>query len=482
MPTKSAPSRTKVTEDLNLNHIVSTQFDKAAETLDVPEALLTQIKVCNNLFSVQFPVRVGKKLILCKGWRAEHSHHKKPLKGGIRYSEHVTADEVMALAALMTYKCAIVNVPFGGSKGGICINPRLHNEETLERLTRRFTAELAAKNFIGPGINVPAPDMGTGEREMAWIADTFDALHGGDVDNLACTTGKPLSQGGIRGRREATGRGVQFGIQEAFKDAKAVKQMKLSPGLEGKTVALQGFGNVGFHAAKFLHEQDGCKIIGLSEWDGSIVDERGLDPMKVAAYREDKGTIRGYPGAKTHDDPAAVLEVKCDILVPAAMENQINLSNAKRINCRLLAEAANGPTTPGGEQILLKKDILILPDIYLNAGGVVVSYFEWSKNLAHMRYGRMEKRLEEAAKAKLVEGIESLIDRRFNDQLRGLLLRGADEEALVNSGLEETMTTAYQEVREVFFRRKKVEDMRTAAYVVAIEKVSASYMALGIFP
>ena len=258
--------------------------------------------------------------------------------------------------------------------------------------------------------------------------------------------------------------------------------MKLSPGLEGKTVAVQGFGNVGFHAAKFLHEQDGCKIVGVSEWDGSITDPRGLDPEKVAAYREEKGTIRGYPGAKTVDDPAAVLETPCDILIPAALENQINLTNAKKLKCRMIAEAANGPTTPGAEAILLKKNIFILPDIYLNAGGVVVSYFEWSKNLAHMRYGRMEKRLEEAANNRLIEGIENMIDRRFDDSVRHLLVRGADEELLVNSGLEEAMITAYQEVRDVFWRRKSVNDMRTAAYVVAIKKVAASYRALGIFP
>jgi len=472
----------KKTEDLNFNSIVSHQFDRAAGTMDVPRSLLEQIKVCNNIFSVQFPVKTKSGLLVVRGWRAEHSHHKKPLKGGIRYNEHVNADEVTALAALMTYKCAIVNVPFGGSKGGVQINPRLLSEEVLERITRRFTAELAAKNFIGPGINVPAPDMGTGEREMAWMADTFAALTPTGIDNLACTTGKPISQGGIRGRIEATGRGVQYGIREAMHDKRALKRMGLDVGLAGKRVAVQGFGNVGYHAATLLHDEDDCVIVGLSEWDGSIYNPKGLNPHKVQEWRVKTGSITNFPGSKTMKSPRAVLEFDCDILIPAALENQITLQNADKVKCRLLAEAANGPTTPGAEAILLRKDVFVLPDIFLNAGGVVVSYFEWTKNLTHMRFGRMEKRLNELDKQLLLSGIEGLIDRKFDEALRTKLSHSIDELELVRSGLEDAMSTAYHEIREIYFRRKKVKDMRTAAFVCAIKKVAASYRSLGIFP
>ena len=482
MPAQRQKAAAAAAEDLNFNHIVSQQFDRAAETMDAPKSLLMQIKVCNNLFSIQFPVKTKNGLMVVKGWRAEHSHHKKPLKGGIRYDEHVHADEVMALAALMTYKCAIVNVPFGGSKGGIQINPRAHTEDVMERITRRFTFELASKNFIGPGINVPAPDMGTGEREMAWIADAFSALTPTGLDNLACVTGKPISQGGIQGRREATGRGVQYGIREAMQDKKALKQMGLTAGLAGKRVAVQGFGNVGYHAAMLLHDDDGCVIVGLSEWDGSILNPKGLDPHKVAEWREEHGSILGFPGAKSIKDPLAVLEAECDILIPAALENQITMKNADKVRCRLLAEAANGPTTPGGEAILLKKGIYVLPDIFLNAGGVVVSYFEWTKNLTHMRFGRMEKRMRELDQRMLLDGIEHLIDRRFDQRIRAQLTHQNSELELVRSGLEDTMVTAYQEIRDIFFKKKKVDDMRTAAFVCAIQKVAGSYRALGIFP
>ncbi len=482
MAAKRKVSTKAAQEDLNFRNIVSAQFDNAAATLDIPRTLLAQIKVCNNLFYCQFPVKTKQGLMVVEGWRAEHSHHKKPLKGGIRYDEHVNADEVVALAALMTYKCAIVNVPFGGSKGGVRINPRAHSEDTLQRVTRRFTFELASKNFIGPGVNVPAPDMGTGEREMAWMADAFSALTPTGIDNLACVTGKPVSQGGIRGRTEATGRGVQYGIREAMADKQALKYMGMSPGLAGKKVSVQGFGNVGYHAATLLHDDDDCVIVGLSEWDGSIYNAKGLNPHEVHEWRLEKGTITGFPGAKTFKSPLAALEFPCDILVPAALENQITMANADKVKCRLLAEAANGPTTPGAEKILLSKNVYILPDIYLNAGGVAVSYFEWTKNLTHMRFGRMEKRLNELDKRMLLDGIENLIDRKFEERLRAQLTHSIDELELVRSGLEDTMCTAYQEIREIFFRRRKVHDMRTAAFACAIEKVAASYRALGIFP
>ena len=472
----------KLGEDLNLNNIVSRQFDKAAAMLKLPEGLLQQIKICNTVYMVQFPVRFGDKYEIFMGWRAEHSQHKKPVKGGIRYSETVTQEDVMALAALMTYKCAIVNVPFGGAKGAVRLNPRSYSLEQIEKITRRYTAELIKKEFIGPGIDVPAPDYGTGEREMAWIADTYDAFHPGEIDNLGCVTGKPISQGGIRGRREATGRGIQFALREVFRHEQDVKKLKLSTGLEGKTVVVQGLGNVGYHAALFLEEEEGCKIVGVAEYEGGIYDAKGLHVKDVAHYRKEKGSIVNFPGAKNFKDSNALLEEECDILIPAALENQITLENVRNIKAKVLAEGANGPTTPQAEEILLKKGVLVIPDIYVNAGGVTVSYFEWLKNLSHVRFGRMEKRREEQTMANLVQTIEDAVGKKIPDTIRKKLSKGPSEVDLVNSGLEETMVEAYQEIRNIMETRKNITDLRTAAYVDAIEKVATSYQELGIFP
>jgi len=474
-------NRRNVPEDLNLNHIVGRQFDKAAATLDFPTGLLEQIKACNAIYFVQFPVKFGDSYEIFHGWRAEHSHHRKPLKGGIRYSELVNQDEIIALAALMTYKCAIVNVPYGGAKGGISFDPRNYTRDQVEKITRRYTAELIKKNFIGPGVDVPAPDVGTGEREMAWIADTYDAFHPGGIDNLACVTGKPVTQGGVRGRKEATGRGVAFGMARALQSPKDFKHQRFSKGLEGKTVAIQGFGNVGYHAAKFTAEA-GAVVVAIGEWDGGVYNRKGLDVEALYQYRLARKTVLGFPGAKVLKDPRQVLEVECDILIPAALENQITRENAPRVKAKIVAEAANGPTTVEAEEILLERGIYIIPDVYLNAGGVVVSYFEWGKNLSHMRYGLLQKRLEEAKTASLLTASEELTGRRLSSELRKKLSVPPDEEALVNSGLEEKMTVAYEEIRDVFLTRDKVKDMRTAAYVVAIEKVARSYMELGIFP
>jgi glutamate dehydrogenase (NAD(P)+) len=470
-----------VAEDLNLKNIVDTQFDKAAAYLKLPEGLLSQIKACNNVVFFQFPVKFGDEYHMFSAWRAEHSHHKKPLKGGIRYSMMVTQDEVMALAALMTYKCAIVNVPFGGSKGGIKLRPRDYTPEQLERVTRRFTAELIAKRFIGPGINVPAPDYGTGEREMAWIADTYDAFHPGDLDNMACVTGKPVSQGGIRGRTAATGRGVVYGLREMFRHPADLKALKLSGTLEGKRVAVQGFGNVGYHVAKILRDEDGAKIVAIGEYDGAIVNPQGIDIDALREHFTAKRSIRGFRGGKLLESGLACLEADCDILIPAALENQITSDNVGRIKAKVIGEGANGPTTPAAEDVLTKKGALIIPDIYLNAGGVTVSYFEWGKNISHIRLGRLEKRFEELGNRAFVESTEKLIGKKFPTDIRELLSRGADEEDLVNSGLEETMITAYNEIREIK-KKYKVADLRTAAYISAIEKIATSYLALGIFP
>jgi glutamate dehydrogenase (NAD(P)+) len=469
-------------EDLNLWNIVSRQFDKAAATLDVPRGLLDQIKACNAVYYMQFPVRIGDHYEIFQGWRAEHSQHRKPTKGGIRYSEMVTQEEVMALAALMTYKCAIVDVPFGGSKGGICFSPKKYTRRQVERITRRYTAELVRKNFIGPGINVPAPDLGTGEQEMAWIADTYDTLTSAQVDTLACVTGKPITQGGIHGRKEATGRGVQYGIREAFKIKADMKKIGLSGGLEGKRVVVQGFGNVGYHAAKFLSEEDGCRIIAIGDVSGGVWNADGLSIAALSEYRDKTGGLKGFPGVTELAGPRDVLEIECDILIPAALENQIALDNVDRIKTKMVAEAANGPTTLDADEKLIERGVMIIPDIYLNAGGVTVSYFEWTKNLSHIRYGRMEKRLDEIFRDRLVATIEQITGKPVPDRQRRELLKGADEVDLVNSGLEGTMQNAYREVREALDKDPRLVDLRTAAFAVAISKVARSYMELGVFP
>ncbi|MCB0268134.1 MAG: Glu/Leu/Phe/Val dehydrogenase, partial [Calditrichaeota bacterium] len=414
-------------------------------------------------------------------WRAEHSQHKLPTKGGIRYAMTVNEDEVMALAALMTYKCAIVDVPFGGAKGGIKISAHNYSVAELERLTRRYTFELVKKNFIGPGIDVPAPDYGTGSREMAWIADTYTALTGGQLDSLACVTAKPVGQGGVRGRTEATGRGVYYGIREFCSITEDMKEIGLTPGIEGKTVVVQGLGNVGFYAAKYLQEA-GAIIIAIAEYNGAIYNPKGLDVEAVANHRKETKNILNFPGAKNIENNIEALEIECDILVPAALENQITMENAPRIKAKIIAEAANGPVTSDAAEYLLKADVRILPDMYLNAGGVTVSYFEWLKNLSHVRFGRMSKRFEEDSNRKILKALEDLTGKKLSTSLVDQIAHGPDELDLVNSGLEESMVSAYHEIRETRNRQNEPVSLRTAAFINAIEKVAVSYQEMGIFP
>jgi len=456
-------------------------FEKAASYTDHPRGLLDQIKYCNSVYRIKFPVRLKRKIDVIIAFRVEHSQHKLPVKGGIRYSTAVTQDEVMALAALMTYKCAVVDVPFGGAKGGVQINPRKYSELELELITRRYTSELIKKNFIGPGVDVPAPDYGTSGREMAWIADTYATFNPGQIDAAGCVTGKPISQGGIRGRTAATGRGVFFGTREAVNNKEDMKKLGLSTGLEGKKVVVQGLGNVGYYTAKFFQEA-GAKIIALAEYEGAIHYSRGLDVEKVVKHRKETGSILNYKKAKNIKNTLEALELECDILIPAALENQININNAANIKAKIVGEAANGPVTPEAEEILLKKGVLIIPDLYLNAGGVTVSYFEWLKNLSHVRFGRMSKRYDELFASNLVESIEKSVGKSLDAKSRSKILHGAGEEDLVNSGLEETMINAYNEIRETWKKNKKIPDLRTAAFVVAIDKIANSYIALGIFP
>jgi glutamate dehydrogenase (NAD(P)+) len=462
---------------------VNRNFDAAAAFLHYPKGLLDQIRVCNAVYKFHFPVRCedGDGYEVIEAWRAEHSHHKLPVKGGIRYSPDVNEDEVLALAALMTFKCAIVDVPFGGAKGGIKVDPRKISVEQLERITRRYTAELCKKNFIGPGIDVPAPDYGSGPREMAWIADTYEMFHTGEIDAGGCVTGKPVYLGGIRGRKEATGRGVYFGVRECVNDGELMKKVGLPLGLSGKRVVVQGLGNVGYHAAKYLQE-GGALIVALAEFEGAITSPKGLDVDAVVAHRTETKKINGFPGATDIATSEEALFLDCDILVPAALENVLTAANAAKVRAKIVAEGANGPVTADADEILRQKGVVVLPDMYLNAGGVTVSYFEWLKNLSHVRFGRMEKRYEEMAAARMVKSLESTTGKMLTDSEKAVLLHGADEEDIVNSGLDETMTSAYREIREVQRRFPKAPDLRCAAFISAIDKIAVSYMALGIFP
>jgi glutamate dehydrogenase (NAD(P)+) len=460
---------------------VSVYFDEAASFTQHPKGLLDQIKICNSVYSFKFPVRTQQGYQVISGWRAQHNHHKLPVKGGIRYSEDANEDEVKALAALMTYKCAVMDVPFGGAKGAVKINPKNYTLQELEQITRRYTSELIKKNFIGPGVDVSAPDYETGQREMSWIADTYSAFHPGHIDALACVTGKPVSQGGVRGRLEATGRGVFFGLREVCSHADDMKQLGLQKGLEGKRIVVQGLGNVGYNAARFC-QQGGAIIIALAEYEGAIYNPKGLDVEAVMKHRKETGSLLNFPGANNLNTREEALELDCDILIPAALENQITEENAHRVKAKILAEAANGPTTARAAEILLRRGVLVIPDIYLNAGGVTVSYFEWLKNLSHVRFGRMSKRFEATSFEKLLRVIEENTGRRLSDSERRTVARGADEIDLVNSGLEESMAVAYDQIRQVWKADSKIPSLRTAAFVGAINKIATCYAELGIFP
>ncbi|MFW5955542.1 MAG: Glu/Leu/Phe/Val family dehydrogenase [Rhodothermales bacterium] len=455
-------------------------FDRAAALTKHEPGLLRQIKACNSLYRIVFPLRRDDGSIeVIRAYRAEHSHHKLPTKGGIRYASMVNEDEVLALAALMTYKCAIVDVPFGGAKGGICIDRANYSAAEIERITRRYTMELVKKNFIGPGIDVPAPDYGTSATEMAYIVDTYQALTAEPLNSLACVTGKPIGLGGVRGRKEATGRGVFFGLREACSNADDMRSLGLSPGLEGKRVVVQGLGNVGYHAAKFISEGGGV-IVGVAEIEGAIHDPDGLDIDELMAHRQETGSILNYRNAANLSDTRKALELDCDILVPAALEAQLTQENAGSIKAKIIAEAANGPTTTAADRILAERDVLVLPDAFINAGGVTVSYFEWLRNLSHVRFGRMNKRFEEKSAKNILHAVETLTGKSFAEDVFSKTAAGANEEDLVNSGLEETMVFAYHEIRDYANRYRT--DLRTAAFISAIDKIVVMYRQMGIFP
>lgn len=459
---------------------VDMMFARAVSGLKLHDGLAEKIRVCNSTYLVRFGVRLRGTVHTFTGYRSVHSEHIEPVKGGIRYAADVNQDEMEALAALMTYKCALVEVPFGGSKGGIAIDPRQWEAEELELITRRFAFELVKRSLIHPAQNVPAPDMGTGEREMAWIADQFRRMSTTEIDYRACVTGKPLNAGGIAGRTEATGRGIQYALREFFRHKEDVEKAKLKGSLEGKRIVVQGLGNVGYHAARFLQEEDGCKIVAIIERDGAIVDDDGLDVERVRNHLNEIGSVAGLPGVKFVPDGQSILEYDCDILIPAALERAINLSNASRIMAPLIIEAANGPITAGADEILRGKGCVIIPDLFANAGGVTVSYFEWVKNLSHIRFGRMQRRQEEARNNLLIRELETILGRSMPASFKQKYLEGADELDLVRSGLDDTMRIAYQNMRELWLTDSNVDSLRVAAYQIAISRVAASYEALDL--
>ncbi|MEO0938935.1 MAG: Glu/Leu/Phe/Val dehydrogenase [Pseudomonadota bacterium] len=464
---------------------VDLMFNRAVALMDLPPGLEQKIRVCNATYTVRFGVRLRGQIQTFTGYRSVHSEHMEPVKGGIRFSTGVNQDEVEALAALMTYKCALVEAPFGGSKGGLCIDPRQYDEEEMERITRRFAYELIKRDMINPAQNVPAPDMGTGEREMAWIADQYKRMNTTDINGVACVTGKPIHAGGIQGRTEATGRGVQYALRAFFRDAQGVKKAGMTGDLSGKSVVVQGLGNVGYHAAKFLSQEDGCRVVGIIERDGALTDPDGLNVDAIRDWIAGHGGVAGYAGATYVEDGASVLETDCDILIPAALEGVINLANAANIKAPLIIEAANGPVTSGADNILREKGTVIIPDMYANAGGVTVSYFEWVKNLSHIRFGRMQRRQEEARHQLVVDELERLSAHlgdawSITPDFKEKYLRGADELELVRSGLDDTMRKAYNDMAQVWHGRDEVDDLRTAAYLVSIDKVALSYKAKGL--
>jgi glutamate dehydrogenase (NAD(P)+) len=459
---------------------VNRQFDAAARFVPMQDGLAEKIRVCNATYVTRFGVRLRGRMETFVGWRALHSSHFTPAKGGIRYSPITDQEEVEALAALMTYKCALVGLPFGGSKGGLCIDPSKWERAELERITRRFTQELARHNFLGPGQNVPAPDMGTNETVMVWMADEYRRWSPTDINALACVTGKPLAMGGIEGRIEATGRGVQFAVHEFFRSEKDLARAGLAPPLAGKRVIIQGLGNVGYHAAKFLSEQDGCRVVGVIERDGAVWSDNGLPIEPLKQHLSATGGVKGFPDVQFIADGASVLVRDCDILIPAAVERVINAGNAAQVRAKLVVEAANGPTTFEANEILRERGIVVLPDLYVNSGGVIVSYFEWVKNLTHIPFGLMERRHHEASHQILARSLEAMTGTSFPLETASSFLQGAREIDLVRSGLDDIMRAAYGQISTIWNGRSEIPDLRTAAYSIAIGRCADAYAAIGI--
>ena len=465
----------------NQNFLGSTNklFDQALSYTDISPDLALRIRVSNSTYTINFGVKLRDKIHTFTGWRSVHSEHFEPAKGGIRYDINASQEEVEALAALMTYKCAIIEVPYGGSKGALKINPKDWTKAEIEKITRRFAQELIKRDLIHPAQNVPAPDVGTSANEMAWIADEYRRIYPTDINALACVTGKPTEKGGLVGRAEATGRGVQYIIREFFRHDDDYLKAGFRDGLKDKKVSIQGLGNVGYHAAKFLQQEDECRIVCVMEYNGAILNPDGLDIEKIKQHYLEHGSFEGCPEGKFEPNTSELLCMECDILIPAAKENVIDEFNAKEIKAKLIVEAANGPITFEADEILNKRNVTIIPDIMANAGGVAVSYFEWIRNIRHIRFGRLEKRRNAFQFETLIAAIETMTGKDMPEKFKEQFIEGANEIDLVRSGLDDMMREAYQKVRQSMIENK-IPNLRTAAYKVALDRIAISYDTIGL--
>ena len=451
-----------------------------SKIIRIPKDIIEYIKLSHSVIQVTVGVKIKNTICNFIGWRAVHSEHRLPSKGGIRFSSDVSQDDTEALAALMTYKCAVVNVPFGGSKGSLKINPNNYSEKELRLITKNYATKLAKKGFLNPALNVPAPDIGTSEKEMVWIMDAYKNLFPEDINYLACVTGKPVEHGGISGRDGATGRGAEEAIREYFRQPKLLKKTKLKEKLKDNSIIIQGFGKVGKTLALDLYNRDQGKIIAIGDASGYLINQYGIDINKLSKHYLKNKKIDQFKGAKFIKKAQDVLLLNCDILIPAATESVITLNNVNKIKAKLIIEAANGPITYRADQILNKRGVHILPDIFVNAGGVVVSYYEWVKNISHIRFGRLQRRFDEQKMRDVIAAISKTTNKSISSSLYKKITAGATEKDLAYSGLEDTMREAFQEILEEKNKNKKL-NFRTAAYAIALKKLRKFHDTVGVY-